>query len=151
MRVSHIHLYRHAPIKMCKRKERLRRSWYNKDLHAQRCIVQNRERLWKKYLQDHVRTVFKFEKNRYNKMLQEGKETFISADILSHRQDIKHLYNVVTNLSGVRKENSMPPAESNQLLAEEFADFFIEKINKIQENVDQYDLFETGCQMKQLL
>ena len=66
----------------------------------------------------------------------------ISADILSHRQDIKYLYNVVTNLSGVRKENPMPPAESNQLLAEEFVDFFIEKIKKIQENLEQYDLFE---------
>ena len=36
----------------------------------------------------------------------------------------------------------MPPVESNQLLAEEFADFFVDKIKKIQENLSQYDLFE---------
>ena len=36
----------------------------------------------------------------------------------------------------------MPPAESDQLLAEEFADFFIEKINKIQEELDHFDLYE---------
>ena len=36
----------------------------------------------------------------------------------------------------------MPPAESDQLLAEEFADFFIEKINKIQENLHHFDLYE---------
>ena len=75
-------------------------------------------------------------------MLKEAKEAFILADILSHRQDIKYLYNVDTNLSGVRKENPMPPAESDQHLAEEFADFFIEKINKIQEDLHQYDLYE---------
>ena len=78
----------------------------------------------------------------YNKMLQVAKEASISTDILSYRQDIKYLYNVVTNLSGVRKENPMPPAESNQLLAEEFEDFFVEKIKKIQENLDKYDLSE---------
>ena len=75
-------------------------------------------------------------------MLKVAKEAFISADIVSHRNDIKYLYKVVTNLSGVRKENLMPPAESDQLLAEEFADFFIEKMNRIQENLDHFDLYE---------
>ena len=37
----------------------------------------------------------------------------------------------------------MSSAESYKLLAEEFADFFIEKINKIQEDLDQYDLYES--------
>ena len=32
----------------------------------------------------------------------------------------------------------MSPAESDQLLAEEFADFFIEKIDKIQEELDHF-------------
>ena len=58
-------------------------------------------------------------------MLEVAKEVSISAEILSHRQDIKCLYNVVTNLLGVRKEKPMPPAESNQLLVEKFADFFV--------------------------
>ena len=75
-------------------------------------------------------------------MLKEAKEAFISHDILSHRNDIKYLYKVVTNLSGVRKENPMPQAESDQLLAEKFADFFIGKIDKIQEELDHFELYE---------
>ena len=43
---------------------------------------------------------------------------------------------------GVRKENPMPLAESDQLLAEEFADFFIEKIDKIQQELDHSELYE---------
>ena len=66
-------------------------------------------------------------------------------DIMSHRQDIKCLYQVVTNLLKVRKENAMPPAESNQVLAEEFIDFFMDKISKIQDNLNQYDLFESAA------
>ena len=69
-------------------------------------------------------------------MLQAAKKSFISDDIISHRQDIKYLHKVATNLSGVRKENPMPPAESNQLLADEFADFLVDKIKKIQENLN---------------
>ena len=129
-------------IRMSKRKVRPRRVWYSEELQAQRCTVRNRERLWRKHLQDHLWLAFKIERNRYNKMLKEAKEAFISEDIVSHRNNIKYLYKVVTNLSGVRKENPMPPAESDQLLAEEFADFFIEKINKIQEELDHFDLYE---------
>ena len=125
-------------------KERLGqgRVWYSEELQAQRCTVRNRERLWRKYLQDHLWFAFKIERNRYNKMLKAAKEAFISADIVSHRNDIKYLYKVVMNLSGVRKQNLMPPAESDQLLAEEFADIFIEKNNKIQTNLDHFDLDE---------
>ena len=135
-------LDKHAPLRMLKRKVRPRRVWYSEELQAQRCTVRNRERLWRTHLQDHIWLAFKIERNRYNKMLKEAKEAFISEDIVSHRNDIKYLYKVVTNLSGVRKENPMPPAESDQLLAEEFADFFIEKINKIQEDLDHFDLYE---------
>ena len=46
------------------------------------------------------------------------------------------------NLSGVRKDNPMPPVESDQLLAEEFANFFIDKINKIQEELDHFNLYQ---------
>ena len=37
---------------------------------------------------------------------------------------------MVTDLSGVRKENPMPPAESDQFLAEEFPDFSLKKLIK---------------------
>ena len=135
-------LDKHAPFRKFKKKVRPRRIWFSKELQVQRCIVRNRERLWRKYLHNHLWIAFKIECNRYNRMLKEAKEAFISQDILSHRNDIKYLYKVVTNLSGVRKENPMPQAESDQLLAEEFADFFIGKIDKIQEELDHFELYE---------
>ena len=135
-------LDKHAPLRMSKRKVRPRRLWYSEELQAQRCTVRNRERLWRKHLQDHLWLAFTIERNRYNKMLKKAKEAFIYEDIVSHRNDIKYLYKMVMNLSGVRRENPTPPDESDQLLAEEFADFFIEKINKIQENLDHFDLYE---------
>ena len=69
--------------------------WYSEELQAQRCTVRNRERLWGKHLQDHLWLAFKIERNRYNKMLKDAKEAFISEDIVSHRKDIKYLYKIV--------------------------------------------------------
>ena len=45
-------LDKHAPLR--KKKVRPRRVWYSEELHVQRCIFRNRERLWRKYLQDHL-------------------------------------------------------------------------------------------------
>ena len=87
-----------------KKKVRPRRVWHSEELQVQRCIVRNRERLWRKSLHDHLWIAFKIERNRYNKMLKEAKEAFISQDILSLRNDIKYLYKVVTNLLEVRRK-----------------------------------------------
>ena len=135
-------LDKHAPFRKFKKKVRPRRIWISDELQVQRGIVRNRERLWRKYLHNHLWIAFKIERNRYNRMLKEAKDAFISQDILSHKNNIKYLYKAVTNLSGVRKENPMPLAESDQLLAEEFADFFIGKIDKIQEELDHFELYE---------
>ena len=79
---SIIHCFnKHAPLNIPNRKLRPRRSWYNKELHAKRCIVWKRERPRRKYLQDHLWTAFKIERNRYTKMIQAAKGSFISADM----------------------------------------------------------------------
>ena len=135
-------LDKHAPFRKSKKKVRPRKMWFSEELQVQRSIVRNRERLWRKYLYNHLWVAFKIERNRYNGMLKKAKEVFISQDILSHKNDIKYLYKVITNLSGVRKENPMPQAESDQQLAEEFADFFIGKIDKIQEELDHFELYK---------
>ena len=101
-------LDKHAPFRKCKKKVRPRRIWFSEELQVQRGIVRNREKLWRKYLHNHLWIAFKIVQNRYNRMLKEAKDTFISQDILSYKNDIKYLYKAVTNLSGFRKENPMP-------------------------------------------
>ena len=54
--ITHL-LDKHAPIRKFK-KVMPKRLWYNKDLQTQRCIVRNRERLCRKYLQDHLWLAF---------------------------------------------------------------------------------------------
>ena len=46
------------------------------------------------------------------------------------------------NLTGCEKINPMPESESKQALAEEFADYFLEKIDKIRRQLDECELFD---------
>ena len=48
------------------------------------------------------------------------------------RHDIKGLYAVVANLTGTKSENPLPPNLSDEDMANMFADYFMEKIEKNQ-------------------
>ena len=54
-------LDKHAPFRKSKKKVRPRRIWFSEELQVQRGIVRNRERLWRKYLYNHLWVAFKIE------------------------------------------------------------------------------------------
>ena len=56
----------------------------------------------------------------------------------------KKLYILVTNLTGTFKENPLPEGLSNKELAEQFAEFFITKIKKIRQELDDKGIYSPG-------
>ena len=59
------------------------------------------------------------------------KKQFISNSIKQCGKDTKKLYKLVNALMGNSTENPMPKAKTDEELAQQFADFFLEKIQKI--------------------
>ena len=53
---------------------------------------------------------------------------YIQSTIYQHKDDSKHLYKLVAQLTGSVSANPMPYAEWDLQLAEEFADFFQDNI-----------------------
>ena len=53
----------------------------------------------------------------------------------------KKLYKFVSNIMGTIKSTSMPNASSDEQLANEFAAFFIGKINKIRTDLDNHEKY----------
>ena len=49
--------------------------------------------------------------------------------------DTKKLYNLVNNMTGRTKSNPMPPGRKDTELADEFADFFLDKIRRIRDDL----------------
>ena len=111
------------------------RPWYNASLLEQRKIVRNREKIYNAYRQDHQWQAYKRERNRYIRMLDFNKRNFILGRIVKATNNSKQLFSIVEGLLGNTKENPLPPGRTSSQLAEEFADFFLNKIQRIREKL----------------
>jgi len=58
--------------------------------------------------------------------------------VLAFKEDSKKLYNFVTDLTGGKSENPMPTVENENSLADKFADFFMNKIETIRDNLKHH-------------
>ena len=106
--------------------------WYNEEVFQQRKIVRSRERAWVKYGEDHHWLAYKRERNRYKNLISYLKQNVITSKIVKSKGNIKDLYSIVNNITEHTGGNPMPPKD-DQTLADEFADFFLEKIKKIRD------------------
>ena len=58
-------------------------------------------------------------------------------------RDTKHLFRLVNEITSSTKDNPLPDGISNQELADQFADYFINKIQLIRDSLDNYDKYCT--------
>lgn len=117
--------------------ERKKNPWFNASLKQQKQLVRRRERIWRKYHQGHQWVAFSKERTKYKRMLSNNKTEKIKKRVIDCGRDSKKMYKLIRNLTGTESENPLPPASSNAELADDFADFFISKITKIREKLDQ--------------
>ena len=122
-----------APEKSLKASNRKRLPWFTAQTKDQKKIVRNRERIWLKYQGDSHWKALKRERCRYRNMLNFNRTQAISGAILDVKGDTKKLYQVVNEITGSEKTNPMPSYVHEQDLAEEFAEFFLQKILKIRD------------------
>ena len=101
--------------------------------------LRNRERVWRKYREQHHWTAYKTELRIYNNLLYKTKCEYISAQVHKFKGDRKNLYKLVSSLTGVKRENPVPDCKSDKDLAEHFAEFFTNKIEKIRDSLDLID------------
>ena len=84
--------------------------WFTTKIITQKRMVRRREKIWCKYDKDHQWQALK----------------------------IEH-YNFVSNITGTTKTNPMPTVSSDEQFANEFAEIFIGKINKIRDYLDNHE------------
>ena len=69
-------------------------------------------------------------------MLTTIKKDVISEKVLECDKDTGKLYNLINNITGTTKENPLPDQTNKKALANEFAKFFLDKIQKIWRELD---------------
>ena len=63
-------------------------------------------------------------------MLDFNKRHYLVTQVTEATDDSKKLFKIVNNVLGKKKENLLPPATDDRQLADEFADYFLNKIEK---------------------
>ena len=136
-------LDKHAPIRSKKISNRLSKPWFDSNLIKHRKFVRNLEGKFRKYNQHHQWLAFKIERGKYFKRVKAAKRTYISQEIKNNKGDIKTLYEFINTLTGRHKsEETFPDSSSDTDLANNFGDFFLNKILKIRQDLDKYNKFE---------
>ena len=67
----------HAPEKKIKVKLRKKECWFTEQIRDQRKVVRKREKIWRKYGEEHQWLAFKIERNYFKKMIREEKSTIL--------------------------------------------------------------------------
>ena len=138
-------LDKHAPTKEHKIVVRKMQPWYEDHVKNQKKVVRKREQIWRKYRETHQWKAYRIERNRYNRMLAGSKLRSISNKVKECGSDTKKLYNLVNNITGRVKANPMPTSESEESLAEKFADYFLSKIKGIRDNLSTCPTYSPVC------
>ena len=120
-----------APLQDRRKKKIPSRPWYNATLKEQKRIVRTRERIYNRDRQLHQWKAFTRERNRYTRMLEFQKRHYLVTKVEEATTDSRQLFQLVGTLLGCKEENSLPEANSDSILAEEFAGFFHDKIDNI--------------------
>ena len=120
-----------------KKKHGLEMIWSNR-----KELVRRREKVFRKYQSQSCWTALVRERKKYRKMLFDAKTVCYSKKVEDCKGDVKGLYRMVNTLMGTSSENPLPNHTSDKDLPEEFADFFMDKIQKIRDNLTGYPTYK---------
>ena len=90
--------------------------------------------MYKKYGQHHQWSAYINEHKKFRQIMRDTKTEIISGKITKLRGDTKNLYSLVYQLTGNEKENPLLERQSDEDLANEFTDYFINKIQTIHDS-----------------
>ena len=134
-------LDKHAPVISKLVVNRPKVTWFNNDLLRLKQRKRKCERKWQKSKLNVDYEIFKEAKLDYVRALSESKVKHINSLIDQCDRDPKKLFQLVSNLTGKNTDNPLPESSSDEELANEFASFFLNKIENIRGSLACFDTF----------
>ena len=126
---------KHAPLQTKTITLRPSNPWYNDELHQEKHTKRKLERKWKKSKLTIDHEIYRNQCATVNKMLKQTRINFYSDKVESCGRDQKSLFKVTKNLLGKQEEIILPASPSAKELAQDFSDFFINKIDLIRSKI----------------
>ena len=67
--------------------------------------------------------------------------------VIDASRDTKKLYKIINNITGTKEDNPMTPGDSDMEITQGFAEYFVEKIDKIRDKFECVPLYSPQLKM----
>ncbi|KAK6165095.1 hypothetical protein SNE40_023654 [Patella caerulea] len=123
-------LDKHAPLKSKIIRKRPNTPWFSIEIAEARKNRHSAERSWRKLKSETNRHIFKSARNNTNKLIDKTKSEHYINHINDNKQNPKVLFSTLNYLLG-KPQDVVLPRGSDSEVANNFGNYFIEKISKI--------------------
>ena len=124
-------LERHAPLQSRTKKIRPSNPWFDADVLAAKKERRRKERIWLKTRSAIDKANFRASSSAYMSVLERKKTDFYSGKIQDCGTNQRSLFSIVNDIRRKGNKQVLPDHTSEDTLANDFATFFKEKIEKI--------------------
>ena len=131
-------LEKHAPLSKKKVVERKPTPWSKADIENEKSLKRRLEKKWKRSKTDANLTAYKMQRNKYNTLLTQKRNKFLSDMISQNSNNSRKLFKALNTTLNRKTELPLPPHNNDLELAENFSTFFKSKIDKIRTELDIY-------------
>ncbi|KAJ8039291.1 Helicase with zinc finger domain 2 [Holothuria leucospilota] len=124
-------LNKHALLRTRRIVIRPNTSWYNEEIRTAKSKRKELERKWHILKLEVDRQVYCKQRQIVNWLIEAAKSSFYSNAVADCHGNQKHLFGIVSNLLHKPNDSILPSCHSEQALANQFSDYFVEKIDRI--------------------
>ena len=115
---------------------RLRVPWFTKAIKRAKLIKRKAERRWRKTFKPDDLAAFKMERNLATSLMKRERCNYYSDWVSQNSHDQRKLFRKAATLLGLKNQSPLPSHSNIGAITEEFADFFIMKIDDIRATID---------------
>jgi hypothetical protein len=129
-------LEKHAPERSKTITIRPLAPWYNQAIALEKKERRKAECKWRSTKLEVHREAYKHQKKKVNTMIDQAKCSYYQTLVKENSSNPKELFKIANTLLNNTNERPLPNHQSAEELANRFADYFVEKISKIQSDLD---------------
>ena len=111
--------------------------WFNDTLRDAKIHKRKCEKKWRKSQDDGDKSLFKKARNNLVHQLESSRHTFYTEKINACEGDLKKLFRIINNLTGKNQDTPLPPGHDMKTLATSVAEFFLQKVDRIQDDINK--------------
>ena len=109
--------------------------WYTEELRREKITRRQLEKVWRTSRSEEDLDAFRKQRQLVADLTQSAKKSFFGELLAENKHNPKNAFKVIDTLLHRNDSSPLPPFESAEVMANQFADFFIGKIEKVRDNL----------------